>query len=402
MAVNVLKRCGIVVLFILFPTFTLPIVFVEIYNKKTYSLLLLAIYMGLLSIYYFPWGDQYRYMNNLINYSSQDCYDVFDFNRVLIFRDLNLVNLLLFCYSKCLNTIELFRFLMVVSSFLLIFKIFKDVDTGIVWKRKRRFIFFLLLFFSVPFYHICYGYRTGIAICLFCYGYYRLWKGEVMCAYFYMLLAGFTHYIFFIELICCFISFNLKFTITRKTLLWLVIAFPLLFYVLLSLLYGKIAFVDLLIDFYIRGEYGLENDKSIRDIMSSLFLNGFIVLILDSYFLLNNRKGKYENLLYINICLLIISIPFSTINERILALSVLLNIVYYITHMSITNLSKLVVAILPILFFSFIYPYWKHRDIYALTQISEIVYKPLPLILQHTVPEKEVNKYIDFNGEYVK
>ncbi|MBQ8224400.1 MAG: hypothetical protein IJZ86_03470 [Bacteroides sp.] len=397
---KMLTRFGVITLFILLPTVSLPIIFTEIYNKKKYPLFLLAIYMGLLSMYYFPWGDQYRYMNYLTDYKYLHFKDVFDFSKVLIFRDLNIINILLFYAAKCNFTIELFRFSLVTYSYVLILSIFRNFDSDNKLSLKSRFLCFLILFLAVPFYHICYGYRTGIAICFFVYGIYKLGKGEYK-GYAYLIIAAFTHYFFVLEILIYLVANNLRRYISIKTIAVLVVFLLLLTLLIINILYGKNSFIDIIIDLYIKGEHGLESSKSLKEVISTMLINGFVVAILFVIFLLGNYKGKFENLLYLNLCILLISIPFPTINERILALSVLLLTVYFLSN-KLTRLISKVIILLPFMFISLVYPYWKHRDIYALTQIIEIVYKPLPLILQHNVPENEVNKYIDYKGEYAK
>ncbi len=57
------KRDFIILLisFILFPFFSLFFIWGKIYDGKYYALIFLAVFMGLLSMFYFSFGNQYRY-----------------------------------------------------------------------------------------------------------------------------------------------------------------------------------------------------------------------------------------------------------------------------------------------------------------------------------------------------
>jgi len=393
----------VILLFILAPTISIPFILIEIYNKKKYPLLLLAIYMGLLSMFYYPWGDQYRYLNYIETYRHLNFNELFDFSKVLIFRDLNCVNLFLFIAAKSGFSLELFRFSLVVISYILIFDIFNDFDkdsNSIIISYNKRFIIFLYLYLSVPFYHICYGFRTGLAICLFAYGVYKL-ETNKQNGYAFILLSCLTHYFFLAESIIYLISTKLRRNISKRNIVMIGGILIVILFFTLNYIYGKNAFIDIIIDTYINGEHGIESNKSIKDIFSTLLLNGILVIALYVIFLTYNYNNRLSNLLYLNLCILIISIPLPTINERFLAISVILIILYfYITNKHILINKRII--LLPLLIISLIYPYWKHRDIYALTKIEEIIYKPLPLIIQHQVDIDEVNKYINSDGEYIK
>ena len=70
------------ILFFILPFISIPILLIEIYNGRKYALYLLAIFMGVLSMFYFPSGDQYRYMQDLLLYRGASFEDVFDFSEV--------------------------------------------------------------------------------------------------------------------------------------------------------------------------------------------------------------------------------------------------------------------------------------------------------------------------------
>ena len=393
----------IISLFLLFPTLTLPIVFVEIYNQKKYALFLLAIFMGLLSMYYYPWGDQYRYMNNIVNYNGQSFNDIFNPNTILFIRNFNLIQISLYFASQFNFSIELYRFFVVTITYLFVFWILNNRlivlrENG--YLPKQIFVLFLFVFLSIPYYYICQGYRTGIGTCILICGLYYIDK-NCKLGYFFLFIAAFIHYFFLIYSILIILFYNWRIYFSGKIVICCGILFLAITPSLINLFYGIFPFLDLIVDLYIRGKYGAEQDVNIGDIRSLLLLTGFVIIIYSYFFLFKKRIGKLENVIYANYLLILLTLPFYALNERINVTSVLLLSIYFLLKAPRVLIRNYMV-ILPFLILSLIYPYWKHRDIYALTQISEIVYKPLPLILQHTVSEKEINKYIDFNGEYVK
>lgn len=79
------KRCFIIllILFILFPFSSLFFIFRKIYDGKYYALIFLAVFMGLLSMFYFPFGNQYRYYEWLREYAYQSFDEVIDLNLIL-------------------------------------------------------------------------------------------------------------------------------------------------------------------------------------------------------------------------------------------------------------------------------------------------------------------------------
>lgn len=79
------KRDFIILLisFILFPFFSLFFIFRKIYDGKYYALIFLAVFMGLLSMFYFPFGNQYRYYEWLREYAYQSFDEVIDLNLIL-------------------------------------------------------------------------------------------------------------------------------------------------------------------------------------------------------------------------------------------------------------------------------------------------------------------------------
>ena len=177
-----LKQIYIIVFFIIFPFFSLPILFCEIYNGKKYPLVLLAIFMGGLSMFYFPYGDQYRYFTQLEIFKYLSFDEIFDFESILIFKELNIVNILIFVAAKIGLNLEIVRFLLTFTSCILLFNIFINLRElrQIPHSKILSLLTFVVLFLSVPYYLINYGFRTGFGACLLTYGIYLIYIRQIL------------------------------------------------------------------------------------------------------------------------------------------------------------------------------------------------------------------------------
>ena len=73
-----MQMCVVVILlFVLMPFMSFYFVIAEVYNKRKYSYYLLFVLMGLFSMYYFPYQDQYRYMEGYLFLQDKNFSDVF-------------------------------------------------------------------------------------------------------------------------------------------------------------------------------------------------------------------------------------------------------------------------------------------------------------------------------------
>lgn len=145
LTLTTLRKTSLIVtiLFFLSPLFALPIILLEIYNKKKYALVLFLLFLSLVAFLYPPTGDLYRYYNiYFINFKGISYNEIFDFyifdilwySILYILANLNLsfqfsifisaiiqFSIIIFFLKK--NgiidlPISIFRLLLIVSSFL--------------------------------------------------------------------------------------------------------------------------------------------------------------------------------------------------------------------------------------------------------------------------------------------
>ncbi|WP_272059869.1 hypothetical protein, partial [Parabacteroides distasonis] len=107
----------VILLFVLMPFMSFYFVIAEVYNKRKYSYYLLFVLMGLFSMYYFPYQDQYRYMEGYLFLQDKNFSDVFIYDNIVLYF-LNLFDIFMFVFSKTGISYEIFRFIIVVLSYM--------------------------------------------------------------------------------------------------------------------------------------------------------------------------------------------------------------------------------------------------------------------------------------------
>lgn len=399
------KRDFIILLisFILFPFFSLLFIFRKIYDGKNYALIFLAVFMGLLSMFYFPFGDQYRYYEWLKEYAYQSFDEVFNLNSILIYKQLNIISLCVFGASKIGFTLELLRFILVTVCYVMVLNVYRKISATNknALTKNDRWMLFLIYFLSLPFYFICFGFRTGVGICFLICGLYSIMNREKCKGFLGLLVASLCHVVFFLYFIVGLLLLNIRFYVSRKWLLLLLCIVPFISWILLSSLYGKLDFLDAIMDVYIYGAWGIEYEWSFASIRNKLFLGGFAVSYI--YFILFSRKDK--NLLYnfltVNFFLLLLFLPFVTLTERIIAISLPLLTLYLFIYRSqcLSLFSKRVMLLL--MGVTFLTPFWINRYPYRQAHIERILYEPLPFILMNTYTSNDIYSHVNPDGEFV-
>ena len=101
-------------------------------------------------------------------------------------------------FAKCNIPFEYVRFLLVFFSYVIYFKVFKEVaaQNTILRGSSTNYVnCFWLMFFFIPFFDICCGLRQGFAVALYTYGVYLFYlKGKTCLGCVFLLLSVFTHF----------------------------------------------------------------------------------------------------------------------------------------------------------------------------------------------------------------
>ena len=134
----------ICLIFILHPLLCLPLIIIEVYNKRHYALILLGCFMGLCAMLWPPTGDLYRHTMDYFDYIDKDEFELklgqFDF----------ILYYLSYVFANLGINFELVRFLFVFLSYMIVFFIFEDMGKTTEFITKHYRISLCIFFFSVP------------------------------------------------------------------------------------------------------------------------------------------------------------------------------------------------------------------------------------------------------------
>ena len=194
------------IFFLIWPLGSLPLILRGIYKKRLYAFVLLAIFMGLYSMYYVPFGDQYRYR---LAFQSLQEWDTF---QLLYFRDITYRLSYIYPLMIIAKTIGLLfehiRFFLVVVVYLAIFNLYKDISlkNKNYFFEKNNLFFFGIIFLAVPYFAICSSFRFGSATVFFCCAVYYFATDRRKLGTAYFLLACLGHHFFIISFLIIFIG----------------------------------------------------------------------------------------------------------------------------------------------------------------------------------------------------
>ena len=384
---------------------SLPFVFIEIYNKRNYAIYLLAIFMGLLSMFYFPWGDQYVYFNDLEACKYLSLNQKFDLTSLMIIRELNLINIFIFIAAKLGLTLEIVRFLLIVAGSSLVFSIFIDLDRNakLPSNKTYRFILFIIIWLSVPYYLITYGFRNGFGACILVYGIYLMYvKEEPLKGILCFFTACFIHYSFIIHIILFLFVYFYKGFLSFKITLFMSIVIYLLSMAFFSLLYGYIPFLDTIMDFYVYGDkYGAGSYNWSSSASKELWINGVLNTVVMFFVCIRiKEKSRMTNIVLSLFMLCAFSLTFALLFQRVVRTLVPILAIYIILHYKYAIVKKIKYVIVIVLSLAFLYPFILHREKYAYAHIEKITYLPLPMILHNHYDSTTINSRVDATGSF--
>lgn len=389
-------------LFILNPVIAVPILLIGIYNKRRYSQVYLAIFLGIVSMYYYPQGDQYRYLEDFMEYRNAVFSQLFNFDAIITIRNFNLITLTLFAASKLpFMTLELYRMLLVTLGSIIIFDLFDNIIMQIEPSPspRVRFKLFVIVLLSIPVYYISQGFRSGLGAVFLSLGIYKL-LNNYKSGYIWMLISCLIHYSYLPLSIIYIISSKLKWRLNNKNFIIALLFIISLLYLIIILTYNRFPFITMMLDIYIYGSYGSEFIWNAYRLKEVLLINGIPVFLLYLLFISSKKDTnfRFTNILYVNLILLIVSLHFQAIFQRLGIVSILLLAIYAVRYYRYTHILKNYKAIVLSLCISVTFPFFMHRYCYYHSNIETMFVSPLPIILKNTYDISEVNCLLDENG----
>lgn len=398
-----------VLLFILFPLYSLPIVWLGILRRKGMSIFLLCIFMGLFAYLFPPIGDIYRY--KLLYYQYQ----------YLTFEDFCLWELsfkfdfvfyiLIWVFAKLGLPYELLNFVFAFTAYRVVFKMFNYLTQ---WNQNlhdhKNYVYALIIFFCCinPFLFL---YRFGVALIFFLYGFYLLYCKGNKIGVVYLLLSILTHISYLILVLFVIISYvwHLK----RRDRFWiglgigfLIIGLPttgILLWLLSCLPLSELITVKL--DEYISGYWAGDflKDNSFLFYLSRVF--SFVMFYPFIYhffktFAVPCRIASFLLLLFLFICLLQESF---VMNERYAKIFIVVYLVYLLKNANVCFARKYLTQLLlmgAIFMFSMnCYSYWRA---FFIGNEYKLLFTPAPALFSNTYSEEWLVKNIDEEGAMIK
>lgn len=401
-----MQMCVVVILlFVLMPFMSFYFVIAEVYNKRKYSYYLLFVLMGLFSMYYFPYQDQYRYMEGYLFLQDKNFSDIFIYDNIVLYF-LNLFDIFMFVFSKTGISYEIFRFIIVVLSYMLVFVTVKKTLKKMNCNSDICFLSFLVIFFSVPYFIICSGFRTGFGACILSVGVYCLYSLKKRIGLLLVLVSCLIHYMYFIYFGLILFSFCVGRLTKVKIVFFLIIS--LFLQCLLLKISGSLDFEYLSLigngDYsdYVQGEWGLNYGWNAKKFISIMAMSCFPLIVQVFFFRKMINDSGFSKLIFLNVLFYIIISPYRILLSRYSWSLILLINIYILYHIyEYCRMKKMMLLIiLTTLIISFSASWRVNRFSMPFSRQEELLYKPLPLLLMNSYSLKEASIYLSVDGEF--
>lgn len=375
--------------FLLSPLLFLPILIIEMINKKRYAYYLFVMFMALVAYLCPPKGDLYRYWLFYQTYEGLSTYlDIFD---TYIF-DILLYSILYY-FTKLGINFSWIQFGGIVIHYLSLILVLK----GIMKNTRCSKIYFLLLIsilFIFGFWSVFEVWRFYIAASMFSVGCYYVINKLFAKSIFFFIIACLAHFSFVIFVTIFFLVIIFKKYINRKGF---ILAF---------------LFVAPLLTYIINIFFNLESDKAVyiteqSDYLqeTSPLLNFFYkvmlklpLLYLGGYIILCYKCNTiYTKVALSFLFLTIISIPFGDIHGRLAIISTFLCFITFVSMIEDMNVSSKLLATQLLTVFciiTFLSSSLINYRAIILGRYSQL-FLPYPIALFNNYDENWIDKHFD-------
>ena len=398
-----------ILLFILFPLYSLPIIWRGILQKKLLSIFLLCTFMGLFAYLFPPIGDIYRYKLLYYQYQNLNFEELCAWELAL---KLDFVfYILIWLFAQLSLPYELLNFVFAFAAYWVAFKIFRHLtQSNENLHDCKNYAYALIIFFCCinPFLFL---YRFGVALIFFLYGFYLLYCKGNKIGWWYLLLSILTHvsYLILVFFIIASYLWSLKkrdrFWIglgavslivglsTTGILLWLLSFLPLPELVMVKL--------SEYIEGYWAGEF-LE-DNSFLFYLSRIF--AFIMFYPFVYhffktFDVRSKVSSFLLMLFLFICLIQESF---VMYERYAKIFIVIYLIYLLKSAGVCFARKYLTQVLlcgAIFMFSMTcYSYWRA---FFIGNECKLLVTPVPALFSNTYSEEWLVENIDEEGAMIK
>ncbi|NQV78497.1 MAG: EpsG family protein [Lutibacter sp.] len=390
--------------FIIYPLGAIPLVLIEIYNKKYYALYYLAFFMGLFAYLWVPSGD--------LHMISQD----YDIVKSVEFLELISINTLDYFYLIIMYLFGVFdlnfafiRFTLCTLSYILYFKIFKHLVSSnkyLIESKFISFISFLIFFFVIRFSGFLTGVRFTFGLSIFLFGFYSVFFKNKISGWFLIILAALTHFSLWVLLILTILSKKINFN-KRNLLVFFIILFAIIFSTEAIILLISYLPIDEIIKThlanYTTGFYATEEYETKSLLFRiSRFLSYFIIYPSLIYVLFTKKDiSKYSAYLVLIIVLSFLWKMNSAFSRYALVVVLVFVITYLATFKKQRNMTFFYLLFLcsSITYLASIYEV--KRELSAGMQYK-VLYTPTPLIFISKYDKFWVEENLTKNGGFKK
>lgn len=312
----------------------------------------------------------------------------------------------MFVFSKTGISYEIFRFIIVVLSYMLVFVTVKKTLKKMNCNSDICFLSFLVIFFSVPYFIICSGFRTGFGACILSVGVYCLYSLKKRIGLLLVLVSCLIHYMYFIYFGLILFSFCVGRLTKVKIVFFLIIS--LFLQCLLLKISGSLDFEYLSLigngDYsdYVQGEWGLNYGWNAKKFISIMAMSCFPLIVQVFFFRKMINDSGFSKLIFLNVLFYIIISPYRILLSRYSWSLILLINIYILYHIyEYCRMRKMMLLIiLTTLIISFSASWRVNRFSMPFSRQEELLYKPLPLLLMNSYSLKEASIYLSVDGEF--
>lgn len=395
------KNIITIILFVVFPLFSLPAIFKGMYQLNRCAFVLYSLFMGLIGIMAPPVGDLYRYTLDFQFYS--DC-NWNDFLGILIVKQDIILPLLSWTFGNLGFKADIIRFIFSFSGYYLLTNLFFMIisDNNQLTEKKYR-IYILGFFFPLLLTAFCYRYSLGMI--LFLNGAYLVfYRQNRRIGWFFWILAILTHFTFIVQVtILCFTRFRF-FQWGRFTLLVIILSTLLLdtnpiVQQFLNMLPSEYSTHYM---YYVDGYWAEEyvEDLTWRGKMLLILTNLVVYICIFVYYRVYNRIDPNKNSIINAMILLALLIsPFGSAFARFLSVVMMsIKIVFMRSFDGSYLMIKYIRLLFLVVLFSNIMEVWTYRRQLLIGDFYKLTYSTSFNILSHSYSDVWISNHIDERG----
>lgn len=380
------------VLFFFSPMIAFPFVWIEIYNKKKYANVFLALFLSMCAFLFVPSGDLYRYWLMYQSYIGADYISIFEFS-----LDYLLSSLLYILANSGLNH-AFARYILVFICALFYFNMIYELLRTINSRVKYTSIFFVS-FVLFPYFTIISGIRFGVASVFYVLAvYYLIIRNNKLKGVVFLILSVLTHFSFLLLVLALLITIKVKLSRNQLLLLGSLLLF------LSAQVTNYIGVFEELrifrkIEVYTMGEDYIDSLSPLLQLVKAMgaCLRYPLIFVM----LLKMPPSKMRNVVYGIFLILCVCYPFTTIFNRFMSVAVLLSFLCYITSRYL-NVKYFVYVLLFFSIVAYSSSMASQYRLIAMSNYQSMIYTPYPLLFGQTYESQWINEHFDKKGGVVK